>query len=395
MPVPGSAPFRIVGPPDVSASLPADSLRAAETEFDFLHVRFERAVAEDAALAQSIAAEEPQLAATRRHLDELTASRRKRAGVLYRQLAGAMRLHHLLLLGSVSPEAATARRIELNAAADHGEQRRTRKVEHALREIETRLASERQRRRELTFEIADTNDRLIIVLNKVNAARAVITLAGAEVPAAPGPSPIATAARDVELAFDAATSAQQAADAALYRAAAAPVDSALVATSWIATATATTARATLTRLRFALAHIVAQLLHGDGALLDAIWAATPAPAFLAVLFALSQVGKPYVYATSGPDTYDCSGLTKRAWAETGVGLPHFSGAQLHVSLPVDPVQLRPGDLLTYGPDGSEHVVLYIGNGWVVQAQGRSSGVVVTPANVDPLRGFAGASRPIP
>jgi cell wall-associated NlpC family hydrolase len=144
-----------------------------------------------------------------------------------------------------------------------------------------------------------------------------------------------------------------------------------------------------------LARLVGRELHADGAPLEPIWAATPIPALRAVLFGLSQLGKPYVYATAGPDTYDCSGLTKRAWAETGIGLPHFSGAQLHVGLPIAPEQLRPGDLLTYGPDGSEHVVLYLGNGWVVQAGGRSSGVVVTPADVDPLHGFAGASRPIP
>ena len=48
-----------------------------------------------------------------------------------------------------------------------------------------------------------------------------------------------------------------------------------------------------------------------------------------MLFALRQVGKAYVYATAGPVTFDCSGLTKAAYAQIRLGLPHFSGAQLH------------------------------------------------------------------
>ena len=47
----------------------------------------------------------------------------------------------------------------------------------------------------------------------------------------------------------------------------------------------------------------------------------------AVDFALAQVGKPYVWAAAGPDSYDCSGLTMAAWARGGVALPHFAAAQ--------------------------------------------------------------------
>jgi peptidoglycan DL-endopeptidase CwlO len=130
--------------------------------------------------------------------------------------------------------------------------------------------------------------------------------------------------------------------------------------------------------------------------LVASWAVTPIPARRATFFALSQVGKAYVYATDGPDQYDCSGLTERAWAESGVGLPHFSGAQLHAGIPVTPSQLRPGDLLTYGPDGADHVTMYVGAGLVVEAKGRQWGVVVSHADVDASSGrFAGASRPVP
>ncbi len=127
-----------------------------------------------------------------------------------------------------------------------------------------------------------------------------------------------------------------------------------------------------------------------------LWASTPAPARRATYFALSQVGKPYVYATTGPLTYDCSGLTRRAWQQSGISLPHFSGAQLRIGFPVAPEAVRPGDLLVYGPDGADHVVLAIGLGFDVEAKGRAFGVVIDTADVDPAAGrFAGASRPLP
>jgi cell wall-associated NlpC family hydrolase len=375
--------------------LPSDSLLAAQTELDFLQRRLDRATGEDHALAQAMAADEQQLGGTRRDRDALAAVRRKRAGMLYRELATGASLDELLFLSSVPPEAANTRRMELSGAAARDEKRRTHRIERALHDVETRLAREDRRRGELAREMVDTKKLLTVVLDKLTAAAAALTLAGAQVPAPPGPGPVAVAARDADLALTLATNAQRSAAVASYRAAASSGDVALVTASSAATTAAATAQLAFTSTRAMLARLVGRELHADGAPLEPIWAATPIPALRAVLFGLSQLGKPYVYATAGPDTYDCSGLTKRAWAETGIGLPHFSGAQLHVGLPIAPEQLRPGDLLTYGPDGSEHVVLYLGNGWVVQAGGRSSGVVVTPADVDPLHGFAGASRPIP
>lgn len=115
--------------------------------------------------------------------------------------------------------------------------------------------------------------------------------------------------------------------------------------------------------------------------LTALWRNLGLRPLAAMLFALAQVGKPYVYATAGPDTFDCSGLTMRAWATGGVRLGHFSGAQAVSGPPVPPDQLQPGDLLTYGPLGNQHVTMYIGAGRVVEAKGRAYGVVVSPANL--------------
>ncbi|HEU4613068.1 MAG TPA: NlpC/P60 family protein [Kofleriaceae bacterium] len=112
-------------------------------------------------------------------------------------------------------------------------------------------------------------------------------------------------------------------------------------------------------------------------------------AMIAVNFALAQVGKPYVYATSGPDTYDCSGLTAASWEHAGVSMPHYSGAQYQMFPHVPLSAIQPGDLLFRGPGGSQHVEIYIGNGMVVTAPHTGDFVKVAPmGNVLPM-----AARP--
>ncbi|MCY7290153.1 MAG: NlpC/P60 family protein, partial [Cryobacterium sp.] len=80
----------------------------------------------------------------------------------------------------------------------------------------------------------------------------------------------------------------------------------------------------------------------------------------AIAFARAQIGKPYVYAAAGPDSFDCSGLTMRAWAAGGVSMPHYSGAQaaMFPRVPLDAMQ--PGDLVFWGPGGRDHIGLYVG-----------------------------------
>ena len=143
-----------------------------------------------------------------------------------------------------------------------------------------------------------------------------------------------------------------------------------------------------------LAEVVGEETAADGSELDAIWASTPtAGAAGHVLRARRRSARTTCTRRAGPNSYDCSGLTRRAWAENQIGLPHFSGAQLHVGTSVAADDLRPGDLLAYGPDGSEHVVLYIGAGWDVEAKGTEWGVVVERADTSSDR-YAGASRPL-
>ena len=116
----------------------------------------------------------------------------------------------------------------------------------------------------------------------------------------------------------------------------------------------------------------------------------PAPngrAAAAVAFAKAQVGKGYVYATSGPSTFDCSGLTAAAWAAAGVGLAHYSGAQYQETIRIGPGDLQPGDLVFYGPGGSRHVEIYIGGGMVVSAANPAEGVITAGVRYGSASGY--------
>jgi cell wall-associated NlpC family hydrolase len=86
----------------------------------------------------------------------------------------------------------------------------------------------------------------------------------------------------------------------------------------------------------------------------------------AISFACAQIGKPYVWGADGPGSYDCSGLTMRAWAQAGVYLPHNAAAQRRAVPSVSRSNLRPGDLVFYYGD-LHHVAMYAGNGWIVHA----------------------------
>jgi cell wall-associated NlpC family hydrolase len=92
--------------------------------------------------------------------------------------------------------------------------------------------------------------------------------------------------------------------------------------------------------------------------------------------AKSKINARYVWGGSGPDSFDCSGLVMWVYSQvTGTQLPHYSGGQMDVTRPVTG-RLRKGDLLFYGPDGSQHVALYIGRGMQIGANNPRSGIVV-------------------
>ncbi|MGW1028034.1 NlpC/P60 family protein [Streptomyces sp. NPDC002577] len=83
-------------------------------------------------------------------------------------------------------------------------------------------------------------------------------------------------------------------------------------------------------------------------------------------FAKAQIGKPYVWGATGPDSYDCSGLTQAAWKSAGVSLPRTTWDQVKVGTTVSVDDAQPGDLVFFYDDIS-HVGIYIGNGEMIHA----------------------------
>jgi peptidoglycan DL-endopeptidase CwlO len=109
----------------------------------------------------------------------------------------------------------------------------------------------------------------------------------------------------------------------------------------------------------------------------------------AVSYAMAQVGDAYAYGATGPDAYDCSGLTMASWAQAGVALPHSSSAQYSSGPQVSASALQPGDLVFYYSPIS-HVGMYIGNGMIVHAANPSTGVQTAGLYSMP---YSGAVRP--
>lgn len=97
----------------------------------------------------------------------------------------------------------------------------------------------------------------------------------------------------------------------------------------------------------------------------------------AVAAAESRVGDWYQWGASGPNTFDCSGLVMWAYAQVGVSLPHFSGAQYSDTTHIPMSDLQPGDLV-FPSDPSEHVAMYVGNGEIVEAPHTGAQVHIVP-----------------
>ncbi|WP_258527507.1 NlpC/P60 family protein [Streptomyces sp. NBRC 110611] len=105
----------------------------------------------------------------------------------------------------------------------------------------------------------------------------------------------------------------------------------------------------------------------------------------AISFATAQIGKDYVWGAEGPDTFDCSGLTLRAWGHGGRTIPRTSQEQWrrlpHIALR----DMRPGDLIIYFSDAS-HVGMYLGDGAMVHAPRPGRQVTIAGAGSMPILG---------
>ena len=82
--------------------------------------------------------------------------------------------------------------------------------------------------------------------------------------------------------------------------------------------------------------------------------------------ALKFLGVPYVWGGASPSGFDCSGLVLYVYARYGVKFPHFAAWQAQMGTAVSVSQLQPADLVFFG-NPIHHVVIYAGNGLVVQA----------------------------
>ncbi|MFE9421875.1 NlpC/P60 family protein [Kitasatospora sp. NPDC006697] len=86
----------------------------------------------------------------------------------------------------------------------------------------------------------------------------------------------------------------------------------------------------------------------------------------AVAAVLSRIGSPYVYGSTGPGAFDCSGLMYWSWRQAGVSLPRTSQAQAFGGQRISLAEARPGDLVIFFKD-MHHVGMYVGGGTVVHA----------------------------
>lgn len=102
-----------------------------------------------------------------------------------------------------------------------------------------------------------------------------------------------------------------------------------------------------------------------------------------VNYALQYLGNPYVWGgTSLTKGADCSGFTLSVFGHFGISLPHYSGAQANLGKSVKSSEMRPGDLVFYANSKGtiNHVGIYIGNGQIVNAASRRSGIKISTWN---------------
>ena len=107
-------------------------------------------------------------------------------------------------------------------------------------------------------------------------------------------------------------------------------------------------------------------------------------------WAEKAIGRPYVWSASGPNSFDCSGLTMWAYGHAGVSLPHRSRDQIHRGARVSRSNLRPGDLVFFGSP-IHHVGMYVGAGDFIEAPHAGSRVRI--ASLAERGDYVGACRP--
>lgn len=116
--------------------------------------------------------------------------------------------------------------------------------------------------------------------------------------------------------------------------------------------------------------------------------------------AQSAIGTPYVWGggdANGPTTgvdggsvagFDCSGLVLYAYAAAGIALPHYTGYQYQRGTQVPASEAKRGDLLFWGPNGSQHVAIYLGDGTMIEAPQSGMNVQISPVRWSGMTPYA-------
>ena len=116
---------------------------------------------------------------------------------------------------------------------------------------------------------------------------------------------------------------------------------------------------------------------------------------------MSQIGVPVLLgwrhrgraqaraSTPAPGTtgFDCSGLVLYSFAGVGIKLPHYSGSQYDLGRKIPTSQMRRGDVIFYGPGGSQHVTIYLGQGQMLEAPDVGLKVRVAPVRTSGMTPF--------
>jgi peptidoglycan DL-endopeptidase RipA len=115
---------------------------------------------------------------------------------------------------------------------------------------------------------------------------------------------------------------------------------------------------------------------------------------------MSQIGVPYSWGggnAAGPSHgidsgagitgFDCSGLVLYSFAGVGIKLPHYSGSQYNMGRKIPSSQMRRGDVIFYGPGGSQHVTIYLGDGQMLEAPDIGLKVRVAPVRTSGMTPF--------
>jgi cell wall-associated NlpC family hydrolase len=114
---------------------------------------------------------------------------------------------------------------------------------------------------------------------------------------------------------------------------------------------------------------------------------------IALTWAFAELGKPYQWGATGPNTFDCSGLTQFVWKAAGVSIPRVAADQDAWSIPVPLSQLLPGDLVFFGKTDIHHVGIYIGDGLMINAPHTGTVVQVSSIWWSDLAGFGRVHAP--